>query len=62
MKKLYETIEVLFHEFGTVPELGSQIEVDVFTFIFEFTMKEKAYAYDKNVLSIKLIFELTNET
>ncbi len=60
-KKLFETIEVLFNEFGTVPEFGSKIEVDLFKFLFEFTMKEKIYSYDFDTLNIRLVFEKTNE-
>ena len=33
-KKFYETIQVLYDEFGTVPEVGSFIKVDLFIFIF----------------------------
>ena len=59
--KLYETIQILFDEFGTVPEFGSKISVDLFKFIFEFTMQDKIYSFDGDELTINLVFEKTGE-
>ncbi len=61
LTKFYETIQVLYNEFSTVPEYGSKIEVDIFKFIFEFTMVDKVYSYDGEKLEIKLVYEKTKE-
>ena len=44
--KLLDTINVMWLDFDTVPELGSVIEVDLFSFIFRLTMENKIYKLD----------------
>ncbi len=59
--KLLETINVLWLDCDTVPEYGSKITVDLFSFIFEFTLEEKTYTYDGEDVTITLKYSKTNE-
>lgn len=59
--KLLETINAMWLEFDTVPELGSLIEVDLFSFLFRFTMEAKTYKYQSGDLEIILTYRLTEE-
>lgn len=58
---LYETIEVLYEEFGTVPEHNSKIKVDLFDFVFEYTLFDKLYEFNSTTqtLNIILLFKQT---
>ena len=60
-KKFYETIQVLYDEFGTVQEVGSIIKVDLFKFIFIFEMIEKSYQFEGDELNIELTYKKTKE-
>jgi hypothetical protein len=44
-----------------VPEFGSKINVDLFSFIFEFTLVDKIYTYDGGDITIKLVYNKTDE-
>ena len=59
--KLLDTINALWIDFDTVPELQSKVEVDIFGFIFRFTMEAKSYKYDGKDLHIILTYTLTDE-
>ena len=48
-------------DFDTVPELGSVIEVDLFSFIFRLTMENKIYKLDGTDIEIVLMYRLTVE-
>jgi len=60
-KKFYETIQVLYDEFKTVPEAGSFIKVDLFKFIFIFEMVEKSYQFEGDELNIELTYKKVKE-
>jgi len=59
--KLLDTINVMWLDFDTVPELGSVIEVDLFSFIFRLTMENKIYKLDGTDIEIVLMYRLTEE-
>ncbi len=59
--KLLDTINVLWLDCDTVPEFGSKINVDLFSFIFEFTLVDKIYTYDGEDITIKLVYNKTDE-
>jgi|TARA_R100001460_G_scaffold91419_1_gene133197 hypothetical protein len=59
--KLLDTINAMWMHFDTVPEKGSLIEVDMFSFLFRFTMENKTYKYDGKDLDIILTYRLTEE-
>lgn len=59
--KLLDTINVMWLDFDTVPELGSVIEVDLFSFIFRLTMENKIYKLDGTDIEIVLVYRLTEE-
>ena len=48
-------------DFDTVPEAGSMIEVDIFSFLFRFTLENKIYKYDGEDIEIILSYRLTEE-
>jgi len=58
---LLSTINTLWVDFDTVPEIQSKIEVDLYGFIFKFTMEQKSYKYDNKDLHIILTYRLTDE-
>lgn len=59
--KLLDTINAMWLDFDTVPEAGSMIEVDIFSFLFRFTLENKIYKYDDKDIEIILAYRLTEE-
>tara|TARA_Y100000004_G_C8860396_1_gene388808 strand:+ start:718 stop:969 length:252 start_codon:yes stop_codon:yes gene_type:complete len=61
-QSVYDTIGVLYDEFGTVPEKGSLIKVDLFGFIYEYKLADKKYEFNNNeqTLKITLVLKHTN--
>ena len=59
--KLLDTINAMWLDFDTVPEAGSMIEVDIFSFLFKFTLENKTYKYDGEDIEIILSYRLTEE-
>jgi hypothetical protein len=59
--KLLDTVNKLWIDFDSVPEVGSQIEVELFTFIFRFRMEDKVYRLVGNDMHITLIYKMIYE-
>ena len=59
--KVLDTINAMWLDFDTVPELDSTIEVDLFSFIFRLQMERKSYKYDGQDMHILLSYRLTEE-
>lgn len=59
--KLLDTVNSLWLDFDSVPEVGSEIEVELFTFIFRFEMEGKRYKLVDNDIYIYLTYRLTYE-
>jgi hypothetical protein len=59
--KLLDTVNKLWLDFDSVPEVGSQIEVELFTFIFRFRMEDKVYRLVGNDMHITLIYKMVYE-
>ncbi len=59
--KLLDTVNSLWLDFDSVPEVGSEIEVELFTFIFRFEMEGKRYKLVDNDIYIYLIYRMTYE-
>jgi hypothetical protein len=59
--KLLDTVNKLWLDFDSVPEVQSQIEVELFTFIFKFRMEDKVYRLVGNDMHITLIYKMIYE-
>tara|TARA_R100001460_G_scaffold30186_1_gene59606 strand:+ start:1598 stop:1846 length:249 start_codon:yes stop_codon:yes gene_type:complete len=59
--KLLDTVNKLWLDFDSVPEVQSQIEVELFTFIFRFRMEDKVYRLVGNDMHITLIYKMIYE-
>jgi hypothetical protein len=59
--KLLDTVNSLWLDFDSVPEVGSEIEVELFTFIFRFEMEGKRYKLVDNDIYIYLTYRMTYE-
>jgi hypothetical protein len=59
--KLLDTVNKLWLDFDSVPEVQSQIEVELFTFIFRFRMEDKVYRLEGNDMHITLIYKMIYE-
>jgi hypothetical protein len=59
--KLLDTVNSLWLDFDSVPEVGSEIEIELFTFIFRFEMESKRYKLVDNDIYIYLTYRMTYE-
>jgi hypothetical protein len=59
--KLLDTVNGLWLNFDSVPEVGSEIEIELFTFIFRFEMEGKRYKLVDEDLHIYLTYRMTYE-
>jgi hypothetical protein len=59
--KLLDTVNSLWLDFDSVPEVGSEIEIELFTFIFRFEMEGKRYKLVDNDIYIYLTYRMTYE-
>lgn len=60
--KLLDTINTLWLRLDTVPEVGSFVEIELYTFIFRLEMENKKYELkDKDNLHITLIYRMIYE-
>lgn len=59
--KLLDTVNSLWLDFDSVPEVGSEIEVELFTFIFRFEMEGKRYKLVDKDIYIYLTYKMTYE-
>ena len=59
--KLLDTINAIWLDYDTVPELHSEVEVDLYSFIFRLTMERKSYKFDGQDMTIVLCYRLTEE-
>ena len=59
--KLLDTVNSLWLDFDSVPEVGSEIEVELFTFVFRFEMEGKRYKLVDNDIYIYLTYRMTYE-
>lgn len=60
--KLLNTVNTLWMRLDTVPEVGSLVEVELYTFIFRLEMEQKKYQLiDQDNLHITLIYRMIYE-
>lgn len=60
--KLLDTVNTLWLKLDSVPEVGSLVEIELYTFIFRLEMENKKYELkDKNNLYITLIYRMIYE-
>ena len=57
LMRLYNTLEILYDEFATVPEQDSKIVVDDGAEVIEFSMIQKKYQATKNGLNIIMLYK-----
>jgi len=60
--KLLDTVNTLWMRLDAVPEVGSLVEVELYTFIFRLEMENKKYQLiDNDNLHITLIYRMIYE-